>query len=156
MATTSATIAVGSGIPWDGKEKMCVFHQRVTATSAKPLVASTVYRVINVPQNCLVEKVGYRVQTISTHSTNKLTLTVSAAGTGYGTALITSADVTTSTGYMMSSGSLLGVFVSGASGGTINVVPHTGNSTTLVIDVFAKAVDMRVNTTQDTDTVYTS
>ena len=154
MATTSATIAVGSGIPWDGKEKISVFHQRVTATSAKPLVASTVYRVINIPAYSFVERVWIKTATKES-SGSKMTVSVTDAKGA--SKLITSADMQTTAGVysVISSGSLLGKYV-GAAGGTIDITPHTGNCTALVIDVFAKVLNEVVNTTQEADTVYAS
>jgi hypothetical protein len=158
MATTSANIAVNTagiiaGMPWDGKDKEYTLHQRVTATVAKPLVTSTVYRVLNVPAGVLCTRVAYKVVTKDASSG---VLTVQATSPKGSTKMITSGTLYTTAGYYayVSSGSLAPKFFEAA--GTIDIVPHTVSPTTLVIDVFAKFLDLSVNTTQDTDTVYAS
>lgn len=153
--TTSATLAVAEhAMPFDGKDKVMVFHQRVTATSAHPLVASTVYRIINIPAFGFVERVGFKIATKES-SGSKITISVTDAKGS--TKLITSGDATTTAAIygVMSSGSLLGKFC-GSAGGTIDITPHTGNCTGLVIDVFAKVLDLSTNAEQDEDTLTVS
>jgi len=158
MATTSANIAVGSaGFPWDGKDKSTWIHQRVTATTAKPLVGSTVYRIMNIPAGAYVERVAYRIVTKSNISSTVMTI---RAKTPVSSArLITSASLATTAGKYAYISSTSGTAASQGKffevAGTIDIIAKSvGAANTVVIDVFAKLLDLNVNTTNDTDTIY--
>jgi len=153
--TTSATIAVGNAaIPWDGKEKISLYHQRVGATVAKPLTAGTYYKVIKIPAQSYVGKVGF---TVATKDSGSSKLTVAVVDTKGRTALITSSAHSYSTAGLyavVSSGtSHVGKFCEDA--GYIEI-ECGATSTTLVVDVWAEATNLAVNTTNDTDVLYTS